>query len=44
MAEIILTEEQAAIYRQANAPVNVRDSHGIVLGTLDPAASSESQA
>lgn len=41
MAEIVLTEEQAAIYRQANEPVKVRDSHGIVLGKLDPGLTPE---
>ena len=41
MAEIILTEEQAAIYRQANEPVKVRDAKGIVLGTLEPGMTPE---
>jgi hypothetical protein len=41
MAEIVLTEEQAAIYRQAKEPVRVRDSHGIILGALDPGLTPE---
>ena len=41
MTEITLTEDQAAIYRQASHPVKVRDSHGIVLGTLDPGLTPE---
>jgi hypothetical protein len=41
MAEIVLTEEQAAIYRQANEPVKVRDTNGIMLGTLDPGLTPE---
>jgi hypothetical protein len=41
MAEITLTAEQAAIYRQANEPVKVRDTDGIVLGTLDPGLTPE---
>jgi len=41
MAEITLTEEQAAIYRQAQEPVKVRNTDGIVLGTLGPGLTPE---
>src|SRR5262245_32876216 len=41
MAEIVLTAEQAAIYRQASEPVKVRDTNGIMLGTLDPGMTPE---
>jgi hypothetical protein len=41
MAEIKLTEEQAAIYRQSDKPVKVRDTNGIVLGILDPGLTPE---
>jgi hypothetical protein len=36
MSELILTEEQAKIVRQALGPVTVRDSSGTVLGHIEP--------
>lgn len=41
MAEIVLTQEQAEIYRHSDKPVRVRDANGIVLGILDPGMTPE---
>ena len=41
MAEIVLTVEQAEIYRHAHEPIKVRDTNGIVLGFLDPGLTPE---
>lgn len=41
MAEIVLTPEQAEIYRQSGTAVRVKDRNGIVLGVLDPGLTPE---
>jgi hypothetical protein len=41
MTQIVLTPEQANLYHQAKAPVQVCDSQGKVLGILPPDRSAE---
>ena len=41
MTQIVLNPDQAKLYRQATAPVQVCDPHGKVLGTLPPEYSAE---
>jgi hypothetical protein len=41
MSQIVLTEEQMQVVRQSTAPVNVCDSNGLVLGTVDPQITPE---
>ena len=41
MTRITLNDEQMNVIRQANSPVEVCDSHGMVLGTVDPERSPE---
>ncbi|GEM_PF-6895089 len=41
MAEIVLTQDQAEIYRQSDTPIRVRDAKGFVLGILDPPLTPE---
>jgi hypothetical protein len=41
MTQIVLSPDQAKLYHQATAPVQVCDPHGKVLGTLPPGYSAE---
>ena len=36
MTQIVLTEDQARLLRQAQSPIRVCDSHGTLLGHIEP--------